>query len=187
MRLLLRLIFFILGLVLFKYYTSSAPIIRHAEEQEQESEISFFEGRFQDHLNGYSLRRPGKEWKFEPSPRSKDLIKLGITHKSGKYGLQVRIYQKNNLGFDEFLNQYIENFKNDMQNPAILSRSTFQGDGINGVAISFDGRKRNGYFLKSWVFPGDRFYYALQGGCLFAQKGKIEPELDKIAASFKTE
>lgn len=73
-----------------------------------------------------------------------------------------------------------------MKNPKLLSKSQFKGQGITGVAISFDGRKRNGYFLKSYVFPGKRFYYALQGGCPFKQKDTLEPELDKIAASFKT-
>lgn len=188
MRLAIRLIFFFGALIfiLIRNNSYSDSSIVPAEEPAHQSDVSFFEGRYLDRLNGYSIKQMGDDWKFSPSPNSNDLIKLSLTHKSGKYGLQVRVYNKGKLSFDEFVENYIKRFEKDMKNPELLDQGQFKGQGITGVAISFDGRQRNGYYLKSYVFPGKRFNYALQGGCSFKQKDTLEPELDKIAASFKT-
>lgn len=156
-----------------------------AEEPAHQSEISFFDGKYQDLQNSYCLRQPGDAWRLAPSPNSKNLIKLDITHKSGKYGLQVRVYRKSGKDFAEFVKGYIAAFQKDMDNPEIIAQTDFSGDGVVGTAISFDGQKRNGYYLKSYVFPGEKFFYALQGGCPFAEKDILEPELDDIATSFK--
>jgi hypothetical protein len=156
-----------------------------AEEPVHQSEISFFDGKYQDLLNSYSLRQPGDEWRLAPSPSSKNLIKLDITHKTGKYGLQVRVYRKSGQDFAEFIKGYTAAFQKDMDNPEIIDQKDFSGDGVIGKAITFDGQKRNGYYLKSYIFPGEKFFYALQGGCPFADKDILEPDLDEIAESFK--
>ena len=156
-----------------------------AEEPAHQSEISFFDGKYQDLLNSYSLRQPGDAWRLAPSHNSKNLVKLDITHASGKYGLQVRVYDNSGQDFAEFVKSYIAAFQKDMDNPDIIDQKDFAGDGVVGTAISFDGRKRNGYYLKSYVFPGQKFFYAIQGGCPFADKDILEPDLDEIAATFK--
>lgn len=187
LRLMIKLVFLLAALlfILLKNDSSTPTQALPAEEEANEAEISFFDGKFQDRLNRYTLQQPGEAWKFSPSPRSKNLIKLDITHKSGKYGMQVRVHRKGQQSFDDFVSFYIARFKQDMQDPEILNQRSFAGEGVAGVAITFDGRQRNGYFLKSYVFPGARFYYAIQGGCPFDRKDELEPELDKIAASFK--
>lgn len=189
MRLVIKLVFLLAAMVFVllnnqKQRTTQAI---QAEEPANHTDISFADGRYEDIYNGYSLKQPGPDYKFSPSPRSKNLIKLDITHKSGKYGLQIRVHQQGGQSYDEFLQNYIVRFIKDMQNPEILSQTTFAGDGVTGTAIAFDGQKRNGYFLKSYVFPGTRYFYAMQGGCPFAEKDTLEAELDAIAATFKTQ
>lgn len=186
MRLAIRLVFLLSAIffILLKNNIEKAPATTQAEEPPLQSDISFFDGNYQDLFNGYSLKQPGENWRFSPTPRSNNLIKLDITHKSGKYGLQVRVHKKGSQSFEEFVRSYIDQFLSDMQNPDILEQKEFAAAGVIGTAVSFDGRKRNGYFLKSYVFPGNRFYYALQGGCPFDQKAQLESELDQIAATF---
>lgn len=188
-RLIVRLVFLLaaMAFIMFNNAQKKNTPATQAEESAHQTDISFENGRYNDRFNGYSLKQPDANWKFSPSARSNNLIKLDITHQTGKYGLQVRVHQKGGQSFDEFVQSYIERFKSDMQNPEIISQGEFSGEGIIGQAIAFDGQKRNGYFLKSYVFPGTRFYYALQGGCPFVQKDELESELDKIAASFKSQ
>lgn len=185
-RLTIKLLFLLVALffVLFKndYFSRNQAVV--AEETAHETNVSSFAGNYRDRLNGYSIQQPGDEWKLTPTPRSKDLIKLDISHQSGKYGLQVRVHKQSQQSFDEFVQNYIERFKSDMKNPEILSQQSFNGKGVTGIAITFDGQQRNGYFLKSHIFPGKKVFYTLQGGCPFEQKNELEPELDKIAASF---
>lgn len=188
MRLGLKLVFLIAALVfvLLKNQHISAPEPGPAEERADKSEISFYDGYYHDAFNDFSLKQPGNDWKFSPAHRSRNLIKLDIAHKSGKYGLQVRVHEKRGRDFNRFIADYIKRFKSDMNDPELISQNDFSGKNILGKAISFDGRERNGYFLKSYVFSGKRFYYALQSGCPYVHKNELEPELDKIAASFST-
>ncbi|MGM0599632.1 MAG: hypothetical protein ACQETH_07405 [Candidatus Rifleibacteriota bacterium] len=186
MRFVIKILFLCATLMFFLIRNfASSPLTIPTEEVEKETGISFFNGNYRDAVNGYSLKQPDKNWKFSPSHLSKNLIKLDITHKSGKYGLQVRVHQKNARNFAEFVDFYIDKFEKDMKNPPLLGQNDFEGQNVTGEAISFDGRQRNGYFLKSYVFPGERYYFALQGGCPYDRRKEIEPELDKIAASFK--
>ena len=188
MRLAVKLLFLLtaMAFVLIRNYSQPKPVAVPAEEFEKKTGISFFNGDYRDAVNGYSLKQPDQDWRFSPSHLSKDLIKLDITHKSNKYGLQVRVHNKYSRSFDEFVDFYVDNFKKDMKNPPVISHKDFSGANVTGKAIAFDGRKRNGYFLKSYVFPGEKFYYALQGGCPYDRRKELEPELDEIAASFKT-
>lgn len=188
MRLALKLLFLLAAMVfiLIRNHSTPQPVAVPTEEFEKETGISFFNGNYRDAVNGYRLEQPDKNWRFSPSHLSKNLIKLDITHKSDKYGLQVRVHKKNSRSFAEFVNFYVDKFEKDMKNPPVISRKDFSGINVTGKAIAFDGRKRNGYFLKSYIFPGERFYYALQGGCPYDRRQELEPELDKIAASFKT-
>ncbi|MEW6710895.1 MAG: hypothetical protein AB1403_13800 [Candidatus Riflebacteria bacterium] len=187
MRTALKLLVLLVALTMFliKNNGFSNPSTVPAEEPPLVSDISFFEGRFIDAFNGYSLKQPGEDWKFTPTPRGKNLIKLDMVHKNGKFGLQVRVHEKSDQSFAEFATAYIDRFRAEMQNPEIISDSEFDGDGVTGRAVAFDGRERNGFYLKSYLFHGQKFFYALQGGCPFKQIEELEPELDKIAASFR--
>ncbi|MFZ5949862.1 MAG: hypothetical protein ACOYXC_04115 [Candidatus Rifleibacteriota bacterium] len=187
MRIAFKLLILLLAMTLFiiKNNGFGNPSTMPAEESPLVSDISFFEGRYIDAFNGYSLKQPGEDWKFTPTPRSKNLIKLDMVHKSGKFGLQVRVYEKGDQYFSEFAATYIARFRSEMQNPEILNDSEFDGNGITGRAIAFDGRERNEFYLKSYLFEGQKFFYVLQGGCPFKQVEQLEPELDKIATSFK--
>jgi hypothetical protein len=155
-------------------------------DAEQENLVpKIINGIYHDNKNGFKIAQPNSSWKFTPKPNSKNLIKLDITHESGKYGLQVRFYKSSLEDLESFSKYYIESFEKDMKNPPMLENSKFVVQNLSGKAVSFDGRKRNGYFLKSYIFPAKNGWFVLQGGCPFSQKNSIEPELDAIAASFK--
>jgi hypothetical protein len=160
----------------------NAPQAEQVAPEDEIEQLRIVDGLYKDHINGFSIVQPDSTWKFTPKAKSRDLIKLDITHESGKHGIQVRVHNSQK-SFEEFLQSYIVRFFKDMKNPPLIADEGFSAQNLVGRALSFDGRARNGYFLKSYVFPGKNKYFALQGGCLYEQKDRVEPILDQIAAS----
>ncbi len=137
-----------------------------------------------DSLNGYEINHPA-DWQVKPTPGSKSLVKLNMMDPTGKFGLQLRVYPSRNIEMEIFLDWYAKDFKKDMKDPIELARGDFNAGDAKGKFISFDGRKRNKYFLKSYLFANEKKVIVLQGGCPFIKKDTLEAELDKIAASLK--
>lgn len=144
----------------------------------------FLTQEYLDHQNRFSIKYP-KDWTIKPSPHQKNLIKADIISQDKKTGLQIRIYSGKNYSLEEFTDWYIKQFIREMSAPVLLNKKYCLIGSQKGCQISFDGRLRNGYFLKSYIIPHREIMFVFQGGTPFKEKSRNEPILDAVARSFK--
>ncbi len=144
------------------------------------------DGVYRDRRNGFSILYP-QGWTVQGHPASANLIKADLTSEDGKTGLQIRIYRSGFEDFSRFVDWYIEQFLKEMPKTSLTDKLYRSIGDISGCEISFDGRRRNGYFLKSYLIPDGERVFVLQSGTPYAWKGRNEPILDSIADSFETE
>lgn len=193
----LKLNFFLIVLILvlgsirlYEYQLSQNTAITSEQQKTVSTKkfsaemIEIKDSLFTDRFNGFQIKSL-PNWSKEPRPKSKDLVKLDLTSSDKSFGLQVRKFLPSTLSLKKFADWYQEDFKKGMQNPVLLSRQEFMTDELTGISLSFDGTKRNGYFLKSYIFKDGNIFFALQAGCPMKDKEKDEPILDNIAKSFR--
>lgn len=138
---------------------------------------------YRDRHNGFSIRYP-EGWTVQGHPFSRNLIRADLVSADGKTGLQVRIYPSEFRAFSGFVAWYTEQFLREMPNTSLLDERYRSSGDFPVCTITFDGRRRNGYFLKSYLIWTGKRIFVLQGGTPYARKSRDEPLLDSIAASF---
>ena len=166
------------------YERQNTPQKKNAKRAFSQEMIEVQKAKFIDRFNGFQINKP-ENWKIEPRPKSKDLVKLDLTAPDNSFGLQVRKFAPSSLDINKFTDWYIESFKKEMKNPTLLSRKEFMTPELTGISLCFDGTKRNGYLLKSYIFKDEKHFFALQAGCPMASRQQNEPVLDQIAKSFQ--
>jgi hypothetical protein len=136
-----------------------------------------------DKKNNFSLRYP-ESWTVKGNPDSVNLIKADLLSADKKSGMQIRIYKNHYPSFSQFADWYREQFQREVSPCLLLTSHEHSIAGHPGYAFSFDGRKRNGYFLKSILLFDQDTVFVFQCGCRYFQKDLYEPLFDRIAASF---
>lgn len=141
------------------------------------------EKRYHDLQNGFEIRYPAS-WSVKGRPRSNGLIKADLVSGDKKTGVQIRIYQNRFADFSDFVDWYITQFEKDMADPELLSRQEKRIAGHEGCRLSFDGRRRNGYFLVTHLLSSGEDVFVFQSGTPFDSRSVYEPVLDRIVDSF---
>jgi hypothetical protein len=141
------------------------------------------EKRYHDLQNGFGLRYPAS-WSVKGQPRSRGLIKADLVSRDKLTGLQIRIYKNRFSDFPKFVAWYITQFEKDMAYPEQLSRQGKTIAGYEGCMLSFDGRRRNGYFLMSHLLSAKDRVFVFQSGTPFHSRYVYEPIIDRIVESF---
>lgn len=140
---------------------------------------------YQDAINGFSISCP-ESFSIKSYPNAR-MIVADINHRSGATGLQIRVHQRSNLSFDDYIQWYREQFLKDMRGIRIIDEGYETIGSREGYVMTFDARSRNGYFLKSYLIPDEKRFFAFQSGTPFTERDRMEPVLDTIAASFTLE
>ena len=138
---------------------------------------------YTDRHNGFSLSYP-RSWSVKGQAVSGTLIKADFLSPDKKSGLQVRLYQTRASDFYRFAEEYTERFLREMPRVSMLDSKFMEIAGYSGCEISFDGRARNGYFLKSYLLHLENCVFVFQCGTPFEDRYVNEPILDEMAQSF---
>ena len=138
-----------------------------------------------DKTNNFKLKYPAS-WQVKGSPESKDLVKADINSPDNKAGIQVRVYKSNHKSFDEFIDWYVAQFLREMKNVVMLDGGYKAIGYKTGYAVRFDGSRRNGYFLKSYIILAADVAYVFQSGAPSNEQDTYESILDAIVQSFET-
>jgi|GEM_PF-2799463 len=137
-----------------------------------------------DPNHSFQIRYPAG-WKVIPAASSSELIRADLISPDQKNGIQIRLYPDRGLPLEDFSRWYVRQFIRDMQCPGIMDQRVYRRGNRKTAEISFDGRQRNGYFLKSYLLPRGNQVAVLQAGTPFARRHRVEPLLDAIARSFQ--
>ena len=113
------------------------------------------------------------------------VVRADLLSPDGRSGLQVRLLPPSALTPEAYEAGYVASFQREMGNPPVLERQAWCVGVFKGFNISFDGRARNGYFLKSFVLLESDRVLVLQAGVPWSERGALEPVLDGIAASYR--
>jgi len=172
--------------LLVSAYLRGSEALSRPSQQPPQAEVSALSqpGIFSDSENHFRICHPDG-WTLIPHPHSKDLVKLDINCEAKRSGLQVRVYSKRIHSLSSFADWYEQDFGKQMTGSKLLAREICTLGKNSVITLSFDGRARNGYFLKTYLIDGDHCFYAMQSGCPFKAKTEIEPLLDNLAASFE--
>lgn len=141
------------------------------------------EHAYRDHQNGFEIAYP-ESWSVKGQPHSRGIIKADLLSRDQKTGLQIRIFKNNFSAFSEFVVWYSKQFEKDMAQPILLSQQDQNIAGFTGCRMSFDGRKRNGYFLINHLLQDKDRVFVFQSGTPYEQRSVNEPIIDAIAESF---
>lgn len=145
--------------------------------------------KFEDAINKYILEYPSS-WELIKTPNSKNLIKAQI-NQTKQSGVQVRIYN-NNKPFNEFLDWYIKDYKNQMLGHhsgtmVVLSEKATQPNELKSYnyTVNFTNNKNQQWFIKQYLWPRGNKVYLMQCGTEYAKKDAFEKTIDNIAGSFR--
>jgi hypothetical protein len=139
--------------------------------------------RFIDEEHGYSIRYPSS-WKARIYRSG--IVLANINSDDNKSGLQIRLVRQKNRT-NSFVDNYIEDFKKQMNASLIYEGSATIGY-IRGYIAKFKSKRGNqNYFLKSYILPIDNTnkIYIFQAGTPYEMRNQTEHILDSIANSFR--
>jgi len=144
---------------------------------------------YTDSKGGYKLKYPS-DWMLEDRG-DKGMIRADIA-KNTSAGLQIRMLENRNLDFEDFTEQYLVRFKNEMSTHwngsirQVSSRSSFINDVyFNRTAYEFSRTDGERWYLIEYIWQKDTKVIAFQCGVMYEKLIKFEPFLDSIADSFE--
>jgi len=158
------------------------------EEYQTETSYKNWE-TYTDSKAGYKLRYPSN-WMLEDGSDN-EMIRADIA-KNTSVGLQIRMLKNKNLDFDEFAEQYLVKFENEMATNwngsmrQVSSRSSFISDVyFNRTAYEFSRVDGGNWYLIEYIWQKDEKIIAFQCGIMYEKLIEFEQILDSIADSFK--
>jgi len=144
---------------------------------------------YTDSKGGYKLKYPSN-WMLEDGGDN-EMIRANIA-KDTSVGLQIRMLENKNLDFDDFAEQYLLKFENEMTTHwngsirQVSSRSSFISDVYsNRTAFEFSRTDSERWYLIEYIWQKDEKIITFQCGIMYEKLIKFELILDSIADSFE--
>ncbi len=146
---------------------------------------------FHDRKGRYEIKYPAS-WTLNDKTAAKHMIRADISH-GDDIGFQIRMYNNADVPFDQFFNRYTKQFATQMQGHwgGTITREDVQfgevGQKYPSARCSFIAKRKNGqeWLLKQYLWSSGRQVIALQSGMPLNQRDKNEPQLDRIAETFR--
>lgn len=139
---------------------------------------------YRDRENGFCLQIP-QDWSIRKHPQQDSLIKADLVSPDRLSGIQIRIYDPHFRSFNQFITWYTRRFLSDMPAVEPLGTEFREIAGLWTCELSFDARKRNGYFLKSTLVHTQNRIFVFQCGTPFSHRDIQTDVLDSIIDSFR--
>ena len=189
---LLIILLIILIIVILKLFVNNRPNLEPDgfRNEEYQTETSYKNWKtYSDSKGGYKLKYP-TNWMLEDGGDN-EMIRADIA-KDTSVGLQIRMLENKNLDFDDFAEQYLLKFENEMTTHwngsirQVSSRSSFISDVyFNRTAFEFSRTDSERWYLIEYIWQKDEKIITFQCGIMYKKLIKFEPILDSIADSFE--
>jgi hypothetical protein len=139
----------------------------------------------------YSLRFP-TGWRLTDHTARGGMIRADLVSPDGGSGLQVRLLETSGEDVDAFVERYVAAFVDDMRSHwrgtvSVAGRRSLTVAGHRLVTVSLTHRRDDGsaWLLKQYLWFSPPQVVVLQAGTPLAERDRIEPVLDAIAASLE--